>query len=122
MPKSLSIFLLIICFIFFLEIVKMVRKKKMQFKQALLWFMLDVILTLSIVFVDKLRFLSDFIGIEKISNMIFLFGFLVVLFICILLTAVVSELKNKTIILTQKLGILDNKVRSLENEKDNKQI
>ena len=122
MPKSLSIFLLIICFFTFLVIVKMVRKKKMQFKQALLWFILDVILVLSIVFVDKLRFLSDFIGIEKISNMIFLFGFLVVLFICILLTAVVSELKNKTIILTQKLGILDNKVRSLENEKDNKQI
>ncbi len=122
MPKSLSIFLLIICFIFLLVIIKMVRKKEMQFKQALLWFILDVVLTLSIVFVDKLRFLSDFIGIEKISNMIFLFGFLVVLFICILLTAVVSELKNKTIILTQKLGILDNKVRSLENEKDNKQI
>jgi len=121
-PKSLSIFLLIICFIFLLVIIKMVRKKEMQFKQALLWFILDVVLTLSIVFVDKLRFLSDFIGIEKISNMIFLFGFLVVLFICILLTAVVSELKNKTILLTQKLGILDNKVRSLENEKDNKQI
>ena len=122
MPKSLSIFLLVVCFVFLLVIIKMVRKKEMQFKQGLLWFILYFLLTLSIVFVDNLRFLSDFIGIEKISNMIFLFGFLVVLFICILLTAVVSDLKNKTIVLTQKLGILDNKVRSLENEKDNKQI
>ena len=92
----------------------------MLFKHGLLWFLLDMILVLSIVFVDKLRVIADFIGIEEISNMIFLFGFLVLLFICILLTALVSEQKNKIILLTQKMGILDNKVRSIENEKDNK--
>lgn len=120
MPKSLSIFLLIICLISFIIIFKMVKQKKMQFKQGLLWFLLDVILSLSIIFVDKLRVISDFIGIEKISNMIFLFGFLITFFICILLTAQVSEQKNKIILLTQKLGILDNKVRSIEDEKSNK--
>ena len=79
MPRSLSIFLLIICLVAFIVIIKMVNTKKMQFKQGLLWFLLDIILSLSIIFVDKLRVVADFIGIEKISNMIFLFGFLVIL-------------------------------------------
>ena len=120
MPKNLSIFLLIVCFLGLIEIFRKVKQGKMQFRHGLSWVVLDIILVLSIVFVDELRFLADLIGIEKISNMIFLFGFFVLLFISITLTSLVSEQKNKIVLLTQKLGILDNKVRRIENEQDNK--
>ena len=72
------------------------------------------------IFVDYLRVIADLIGMEKVSNMIFLFGFIVLLAICIGLTTIVSEQKNKIIVLTQEMGILKNKVKGIENEKNKK--
>ena len=59
-------------------------------------------------------------GIQEISNMIFLFGFVVVLAICLVLTMNVAENKNKIRQLTQELGILENKIRGIDNEKNKK--
>ena len=118
MPRSLQIFLTILCVLTFIIIYRLVKKKKILFKHAILWSLLDIILIICIYGVKYLRVISDFIGMEKISNMIFLFGFLVLLAICIGLTSVVAEQKNKIIVLTQEMGILNNKVRKIENEKD----
>ena len=120
MPNNLKIFLLIICFLTYVIMYKMLKKKKIIFKHALFWSFLNTILVLCVIFVDYLRNIADFIGIEKISNMIFLFGFIVLIAICIALTSIVSEQKNKIIVLTQEMGILKNKVKELENEKTNK--
>lgn len=118
MPRSLQIFLTLLCVITFIIIYRLVKKKKILFKHAILWSLLDIILIICIYGVKYLRVISDFVGMEKISNMIFLFGFLVLLAICIGLTSVVAEQKNKIIVLTQEMGILNNKVRKIENEKD----
>ena len=120
MPNNLKIFLLIICFLTYVIMYKMLKKKKIIFKHALFWSFLNTILVLCVIFVDYLRNIADFIGIEKISNMIFLFGFIVLIAICIALTSIVSEQKNKIIVLTQEMGILKNKVKEIENEKTNK--
>ena len=116
MPKNLTIFLVLLCLITLILIFRMVKKKKMLFKHAILWSLLDIILLICIFTIKYLRKIADFIGMEKISNMIFLFGFLVLLAICIALTTLVAEQKNKIITLTQELGILNNKVRRIENE------
>ena len=121
MPRNLMIFLVAICLITFILIFRMVKKKKMLFKHAILWSLLDILLLICIFIVKYLRIIADFIGMEKISNMIFLFGFLVLLAICIALTTTVEEQKNKIITLTQELGILNNKVRSIEDEKADRQ-
>ena len=120
MPNNLKLFLLIICFLTYVIMYKMLKKKKIIFKHALFWSFLNTILVLCVIFVDYLRNIADFIGIEKISNMIFLFGFIVLIAICIALTSIVSEQKNKIIVLTQEMGILKNKVKEIENEKTNK--
>lgn len=120
MPINLVIFLTVLCIITIIVLYSMVKKKKLLFKHFLLWSMLDIILVLSIYGINYLRFISDFIGIEKISNMIFLFGFLVVLAICINLTSSLAEEKTKIITLTQELGIVNNKIKELENEKNRK--
>lgn len=117
MSNNLVVSLTILCIFTFILLYSMVKRKKILFKHFLLWSMLDIILVLSIFGIDYLRFISDFIGIEQISNMIFLFGFIVVLAICIHLTTVVAEQKSKLIILTQELGIVNNKIKELENGK-----
>ena len=118
MPNKLMIFLVTLCILTFIILFRMVRKKKILFKHALLWSLLDIILLLSIFGLKYLRAISDFVGIEKISNLIFLFGFLTLLAICIGLTTIVAEQKNKIIVLTQEMGILNNKVRGIEDAKN----
>ena len=119
MPDNLKIFLLILCLLAFVIIFKMVRSKKLIFKHAFYWTILDIILIICVFTTDYLRYVSDFIGIEKISNMIFLFGFLVVLSICIALSSIVSEQKQKISALTQEVGILKHGLRGLKNDKKN---
>ena len=120
MPTNLKIFLFILCFLAFIILYKMLKQKKILFKHALFWSFLDFILVILVIFVDYLRIIADFIGMEKVSNMIFLFGFFVLLAICIGLTTIVSEQKNKIIVLTQEMGILKNRVKGIEDEKGKK--
>lgn len=120
MSNKLVIFLVSLCVITFFILYSMVKKKKILFKHALLWSLLDIILVICIFGIKYLRIISDFVGIEKISNLIFLFGFLVIIAICIGLTTIVAEQKNKIIVLTQEIAIMNNKVRSIENGKNKK--
>ena len=118
MSNKLVIFLVSLCLLTFIILFRMVKKKKILFKHALLWSLLDIVLLVSIFGIKYLRIISDFVGIEKISNLIFLFGFLTLLAICIGLTTIVAEQKNKIIVLTQEMGILNNKVRGVEDAKN----
>lgn len=120
MPNNLMIFLVVLCVITFFIIYKMVKKKRILFKHALLWSLLDIILLICIFSIKYLRVISDFVGIKEISNLIFLCGFIILLAICIGLTTIVAEQKSKIIVLTQEMGIINNKVRSIENEKSKK--
>ena len=108
MTNNLRIFLIILCLLTFIFMYSMVKRKKILFKHAIVWSTLDIILLISVFMVDYLRPIADFIGIEKISNMIFLAGFIVVL------------IKNKINVLTQEVGLLGNKVRGMENGKNQK--
>ena len=118
MSNNLTVFLVIVCLVTFVIMYSMIKRRKILFKHALLWCLLDIILLVSIFSLPFLRIIADFVGIEEISNMIFLFGFLVLLAICIGLTKVVAEQKNKIITLTQEMGILNNIVRGIKNDKD----
>ncbi len=120
MPNNLKIFLIVLCLLTFVIMYRMVKKKKILFKHALLWCLLDIVLLVCIFILKYLRVISDFVGIEQISNLIFLCGFIILLAICIGLTTIVAEQKNKIIVLTQEMGIINNKVRSIENEKSKK--
>ena len=120
MPNNLKIFLIVLCLLTFVIMYRMVKKKKILFKHALLWCLLDIVLLVCIFILKYLRVISDFVGIEQISNLIFLCGFIILLAICIVLTTIVAEQKNKIIVLTQEMGIINNKVRSIENEKSKK--
>ena len=120
MPNNLKIFLIVLCLLTFVIMYRMVKKKKILFKHALLWCLLDIVLLVCIFILKYLRVISDFVGIEQISNLIFLCGFIILLAICIGLTTIVAEQKNKIIVLTQEMGIINNKVRSIENENSKK--
>ncbi len=119
MNKNLTIFLVCLCLLTIIVIFSMVKKKKILFKHALLWSLLDIVLLIAVFTTDILLDFANLVGIEVLSNMVFLFGFIIVLAILIGVTTIVAEQKNKINVLTQELGILNNRVRELENEQNN---
>ena len=120
MNRNLTIFLVCLCLLTIILIISMVKKKKILFKHAILWSLLDILLLIAVFTTDILLDFANLVGIEVLSNMVFLFGFIIVLAILIGVTTIVAEQKNKINILTQELGILNNKVRKLEDEQNNK--
>lgn len=120
MNRNLTIFLVCLCLLTIILIISMVKKKKILFKHAILWSLLDILLLIAVFTTDILLDFANLVGIEVLSNMVFLFGFIIVLAILIGVTTIVAEQKNKINILTQELGILNNKVRKLEDEQNNR--
>lgn len=87
-------------------IVNMVRKKKIDLRYALSWICLAIVLLLLDIFPGIMEWMAELIGIKTPSNMVFFFGFLLLVIIIYSLTASVSRLSNKTKQLTQELALL----------------
>ena len=69
-----------------------------------------------------LKIVSDFVGIQEVSNMIFLFGFLVLLVISFSLTTTVSKQKMSIVKLTQELALTNKRIEELKHEKSTKKV
>jgi len=78
-----------------------------------------MIATLTTHFLKKI---SDFVGIQEVSNMIFLFGFLVLLVISFILTTTVSKQKMTLVTLTQELALTNKRIKEIENDKTSSKV
>ena len=97
-----------------LLVANMVRKKKIDLRYALSWMCLAIVLLILDIFPQIMEWAADVIGIETPSNMLFFFGFLLLVIIIYSLTASVSRLSNKTKRLTQELALLREELERLK--------
>lgn len=114
MEFRLSIILIIINILFMLFVYSNVRRKKIILKYALLWFVASIILVICALTPNLMTSIANFMGIEKASNMVFLFVIGMNTIITFILTTIVSTQKNKITLLVQEVGILKEK---MNNEK-----
>ncbi len=122
MPQELIIFLLILCSFFLFNIWRLVSKKKILLKHAISWTFLTIAVMIATLTTDYLKVISDFVGIQEVSNMIFLFGFLVLLVVAFSLTTTVSKQKMAIVQLTQELALTNKRIGELNNDKSNKKV
>lgn len=118
MGIRLKVFLFILCFLFDINLYFKVMKKKLDFKLGLSWFLVTIGLMLSIIFDNALMIFKDFLGFEKLSNMIFLIGFVCLGLLVLSLSMKVSLQSEKIIKLTQEVALL--KKKEEKNDKVNK--
>lgn len=108
---------IIFSILFIIFVVLLVRKNKLDEKYSILWIMFSIIvivLALSTKILDKI---SSILGIYYSPAMLFLFGFIFVIFYIIHLSVVVTK-QNKSIIrLTQEVAILNEKLYKSEEQK-----
>ncbi len=106
MPFNLRIELLIFVILFCLVILYFVKKDKLLMKYAIIWLLAGFIMFIAVVIPNFIETISALLGFEIVSNMIFLFGFLILMGIVLSLTAIVSKQSEKIRLLIQEVSIL----------------
>ena len=104
-----------ICFaiIFIVFVILLVRNNKLDEKYSILWLIFSILVIILALCTKVLDKISSFLGIFYAPALLFLFGFIFVIFYIIHLSTVVTK-QNKSIIrLTQEIAILKN------NDNDN---
>lgn len=110
MTIKLKIIIIIIMILLLLYILKSIKYNKISVKNALLWIIANILVIVSIIFIEQLLVIANFIGIKTVSNMMFFLGFVFFLILCFKQSTQLSEQNKKIINLTQELGILKNKI------------
>lgn len=98
--------LLIIVVIFMCLILNMIRKKSIHTKYALLWLLSATAMMIAAIFPNLFTLFSQLLGFEATSNMIFLFGFFILLCLCFSMTLIISKQKKELTTLIQQVSLL----------------
>ena len=114
MSQNLSISLVII-FLFLLVVITYILKKgRISEKYALLWYGMDLIILLVIIFRNPLVDLADFLGFYPLSSLIISIFIGLLFLLVIALTVMVAGQKKKTTMLIQEVSLLKSQ---LDNNK-----
>lgn len=120
MSIKLKIILIIIMILFLIYICWYIKNKKISIKNSLLWVIADIGVIFCILFINPLLKITNFIGIKKVSNLMFFIGFIFLLVLCFKQSTQLSNLNKKVINLTQELGILKNNINKDKKKYENK--
>lgn len=107
MSIRLQIIVGVLIVVSLLLIGNMVRKRRLELKYALVWFLVGFIVLLFDVFPGLLSWVTGLLGIDLAVNMLFFMGFIFSLLIIFTLTMSVSKLSEKVKRLTQEVALLE---------------
>lgn len=95
-----------------ITVLHIVRKGRITVKYALVWLFAAFLMIIAIAVPNLLEILANFMGFEVVSNMVLSLMIIMLLFVTISLTIIVSGQKEKTRILIQEVSLLKEKVET----------
>ena len=116
MDTHLRLVLLIAICIYFIVLYHFLKKGRFVLKYTLLWIFLGIAMALVVIFPSIMIYFTKLCGIEETMNGLFALVCFGILMLLMSLTAIVSKLNEKNKSLIQKFGILEYKIRQLEQE------
>lgn len=124
MSTSVRVFALVLIVVYFIVILRLLKKSKFVLKYSLLWLFAGVVMLGLIIWPGIMEWGAELLGIEVASNGLFAICILLEVVIMISLTAVISDFSNRIKMLIQHEALLEKRIRSLEmnmkNEKKDK--
>ena len=117
MSIYLRIILVVISMLSMLNILKRVRKSKLQIEYSIFWIVLSILLILVAVFPQPMFVLAQILGIQSPANMVFLFVIFILLIKLFNMTIEVSQLQYKQQELVQKIALDENKKTEKKSSK-----
>ena len=116
MALQLRVFLAVMIVVYFVLIIKFLKKKLLVLKYALLWLFIGVLLGLLVAFPEILSLVVNALGIQLGVNALFLFGIGFTITIVMSLTVIVSHQTERIRSLVQDNAMLEKRVRELEKK------
>ena len=113
MNIKLKIFILIILLVVLAVLVRKIQKKKIDLKYSLSWFGLIIVIIIFDLFPELAQWLSELIGVKVPSNFLLFSGIVIYT-----QTAAISKLSDDVRSLTQKIGLLESRIRELEDKNE----
>ncbi len=110
------VILLVGILLYILLIIYLMKKGRMSLKYSLVWFLTGLVLLLCALFPQAIGFAAKFLGIYSEVNGVFFVGVCFILLIILSLTSIVSGLSERLRTLVQTQGMLEKRVRELEEK------
>lgn len=118
MNLSLKIILIAAIVVYFLCIIHLLKRKRLELRYTLLWLFGGVVMLLITIFPEAFIFLMGFTGIVEPVNCVFAAVLFIMIIILMSITSIVSKLNANIRRLTQKCALYEKKIRDLEDEKN----
>lgn len=112
----LRIAILVGIVLYFAFIIRLIHKKTLNLKYALLWFLTGIAMVIVMLFPGIAGGFSYLLGIRLPINAVFIIGGFFCLTIILSLTAIVSKQTERIRDLTQKIALLDKELRELKKD------
>lgn len=114
-PSTLRITLIIAVISYFIIILYFLKNRALNLKYTLLWLLAGVVMGVLVVFPEMLQRVIHVFGIQSNMNGLFIIAIGFMLMILMALTSIASRQNMKIRTLVQEIGILDKRIRELEN-------
>ena len=116
MPLQLQIVIGIVLALFFIYIINIIRKNKLDIRYALPWFAILVLILILDLFPDLMHWITELTGAQLPINMLIFLGFFLVLAIIFSLTVTISSMTHKMKNLAQEVGLLKKEIEELKKK------
>lgn len=117
MSSTLRLWVFVVAIVIVIAIIKTLRKGRVPIKYSLLWLLSAIVILFVAAFPNVLDTLSSLIGFETISNMVIGVILVILLFMTMMLTIIVSGQKEKIRLLIQEVSVLKKRVDEDEKGK-----
>ena len=111
---SVTFFAALSSLVIFAVVIELIRTGRLRERYALLWLATAVVILVFGLWRDGLDELSDALGIAYPPNALFVLAMAFVLLLLLHYSTVISKLYDRTTTLTQRLAILEERIRELE--------
>ena len=113
-PLGVSIAATIASFLLLLAVLELVRRRRLREKYALLWIVTAVVLLVLSVWRGAVSSIAGVLGVSYGPAVIFAVGALFVLIVLLHYSTVISALTDRSVVLAQRVAILEQRIGDLE--------
>lgn len=121
-PPILRISLIAAVICYFILILYFLKNRALNLKYTLLWLLSGAVMGILVIFPELLTYIIHIFGIEDNMNGLFIMCIAFMLMIMMALTSIASRQNMKIRSLVQEIGILDKRIRELEEEQGRQRL
>lgn len=120
-PFTLRVTLCIAVICYFIIILYYLKRRMLELKYTLIWLFAGAVMGLLIFFPELLLVIVKILSIETNMYALFLLCIAFIIAVLMTLTAIVSRQSQKIKILIQEIGMMEKRIRELENAQSGSQ-